>query len=68
LKVYQDPANPDHGYFSPNRGTIPDSFQDFTITILPCTVDSLVSAAAMPDVTYRIGDIDMTVGSYSFKE
>jgi len=64
--VYQDVNNPDHGYFSPERGVIPDKTQDFIIIVNPCLVTGFSSASTMPDLTYHLGEPDKTVGTYSY--
>ena len=38
MRIFQDSSNPNHGYFSPRRGFIPDKYEEFTITVNPCQV------------------------------
>ena len=66
LEVYQDIDNPDHGYNAPLRGIMESSFQTFTLTIKPCTVNSIESTEVVSDITYNIGDAEKSSGAYKF--
>ena len=68
IRTYQDIGNPNHGFTDPYRGVIPDHLHTMKVTINPCPVTDLVSATVQPDISYRIGEAEVVLGTYSMIE
>ena len=68
MVVSQDINKNGHGFHDPYRGVLDSIEAPFVITVNPCIVDNLISTVTMSDMTYRIGNPDLTQGSYFFAD